>query len=150
MAAAKYRAYRLLRSGLGCFYDKHSSRDVWRVISTYLGNCVFLEPSVRIRHKIQQAEAKQTSAEGLVSAEFFVMVGLCMCNFCNCVRNLLCCNGNVNDNTSIVDDIETLIVCGNCQCGAADVCGCDTCANSAQNNTCGCGCGCSRCGCRCN
>ncbi|MBE6916031.1 MAG: hypothetical protein E7471_05300 [Ruminococcaceae bacterium] len=84
-----------------------------------------------------------------------------MCNFCNCVRNILGCNNEVSDNYCGYDDIDTTVVCGNCQCAADDVCGCDTCGNSAQNNNCDCDCGCgcnncantarnTGCGCRCN
>jgi len=58
MAAAKYRAYRLLRGGLGCFLNnKHNSRDLWNTLLHTPGIVFFLSPNVGVSHKIRQAGA---------------------------------------------------------------------------------------------
>ncbi len=68
-----------------------------------------------------------------------------MCNLCDCLGNLFSCGNSADE--SWVDDIETTVVCGNCQCGADA--SCENLCNTQTQNSCGCGCNCN-CGCGCN
>ena len=109
----------------------------WFFCSADLGNCVFSHIG-RALHKIQQAGTSclAKSYDG----------GIIMCNLCDCLGNLFSCGNDAAE--SCVDDIETTVVCGNCQC-AADT-SCDALCNAQTQNSCdcccGCNCGCNRCG----